>query len=49
MLSGRPESPRLQAALRDLMRVVSAANAVQPDIERSLFFYQEPSDPDVSS
>lgn len=32
-----PESPKLQAALRDLMRVLSAAMAVQPDFERALF------------
>jgi hypothetical protein len=32
-----PESPRLQAALRDLVRVLSAAVAVQPDVERALF------------
>jgi hypothetical protein len=37
-LRTHPESPRLQAALRDLMRVVSAAVAVQPDLERALFF-----------
>ena len=30
-LRAHPESPRLQAALRDLMRVLSAATAVQPD------------------
>jgi hypothetical protein len=36
-LRTHPESPRLQAALRDLMRVVSAAVAVQPDLERALF------------
>jgi hypothetical protein len=32
-----PESPKLQAALRDLIRVLSAAVAVQPDFERALF------------
>jgi hypothetical protein len=32
-----PESPRLQAALRDLMRVLSAAVQVLPDMERALF------------
>lgn len=32
-----PESPRLQATLRDLMRVLSAAVAVQPDAERAIF------------
>ena len=32
-----PESPRLQAALRDLMRILSAAMAVQPDPQRAVF------------
>lgn len=32
-----PESPRLQAALRDLMRVVSAATSIQPDPQRAIF------------
>lgn len=36
-LRSHPESPRLQAALRDLMRVLSAATAVQPDTERAFF------------
>lgn len=36
-LRSHPESPKLQAALRDLMRVLSAAAAVQPDIDRALF------------
>jgi hypothetical protein len=36
-LRTHPESPRLQAALRDLMRVLSAAVEVQPDVERALF------------
>jgi hypothetical protein len=36
-LRTHPESPRLQAALRDLMRVLSAAVAVQPDTERAYF------------
>lgn len=36
-LRTHPESPKLQAALRDLMRVLSAAVAVQPDVERALF------------
>ncbi|MDR2882144.1 MAG: DNA-binding protein [Azoarcus sp.] len=32
-----PESPRLQVALRNLMRVLSAAIAVQPDTARAFF------------
>ena len=36
-LRTHPESPRLQAVLRDLMRVLSAAAAVQPDVDRALF------------
>jgi hypothetical protein len=36
-LRTHPESPRLQAALRDLMRVLSAATAVQPDTARAFF------------
>ncbi|MDF1480611.1 DNA-binding protein [Extensimonas sp. H3M7-6] len=32
-----PESPRLQSALRDLMRVLSAATAVEPDPQRAIF------------
>jgi hypothetical protein len=36
-LRTHPESPKLQSTLRDLMRVLSAAVAVQPDFERALF------------
>jgi hypothetical protein len=36
-LRTHPESPKLQATLRDLVRVLSAAAAVQPDFERALF------------
>jgi hypothetical protein len=36
-LRTHPESPRLQAVLRDLMRVLSAATAVQPDTARAFF------------
>lgn len=36
-LRTHPESPRLQAALRDLMRLMSAAAAVQPDPQRAAF------------
>ena len=36
-LRTHPESPKLQAALRDLMRVLSAAAVVQPDTERAFF------------
>jgi len=36
-LRTHPESPRLQAALRDLMRVLSAATAIQPDPQRAVF------------
>lgn len=36
-LRTHPESPKLQATLRDLMRVLSAAAEAQPDIERALF------------
>lgn len=36
-LRTHPESPRLQAALRDLMRMLSAATAVQPDTARAFF------------
>lgn len=36
-LRNHPESPRLQTALRDLMRVLSAAVAVQPDTNRAFF------------
>src|SRR3546814_11733810 len=36
-LRTHPESPRLQTALRDLMRVLSAAAAVQPDTARAFF------------
>lgn len=32
-----PNTPKLQAALRDLMRVLSAASAVQPNQDRALF------------
>ena len=32
-----PESAKLQSALRDLMRVLSAATAVQPDPQRAVF------------
>lgn len=36
-LRTHPESPRLQTALRDLMRVLSAAAAVQPETDRAFF------------
>ena len=36
-LRTHPESPRLQSALRDLMRVLSAASTVQPDPQRAIF------------
>ncbi|MEA3643926.1 MAG: DNA-binding protein [Lamprobacter sp.] len=36
-LRTHPESPRLQSALRELMRLVSAATAVQPDPQRAIF------------
>lgn len=36
-LRTHPESPRLQAALRDLIRVLSAAAEVQPDTARAIF------------
>lgn len=36
-LRTHPESPRLQSALRDVMRVLSAAVAVQPDQQRAVF------------
>ena len=36
-LRTHPESPRLQAALRDLMRVLSAAVEVQPDVNHAYF------------
>lgn len=36
-LRTHPESPRLQSALRDVMRVLSAAVAVQPDPQRAIF------------
>lgn len=36
-LRTHPESPKLQATLRDLVRVLSAAMATQPDLERALF------------
>lgn len=32
-----PESPRLQSVLRDLMRVLSAATAMEPDPQRAIF------------
>jgi hypothetical protein len=32
-----PESPRVQSTLREMVRVLSAANAVQPDFEKALF------------
>jgi len=36
-LRSHPESPRLQSTLRELMRVLSAACAVQPDQQRAVF------------
>jgi len=36
-LRTHPESPRLQSALRALVRVLSAATAVQPDPQRAIF------------
>lgn len=36
-LRTHPESPRLQTALRDLMRVLAAATTVEPDTARAFF------------
>ncbi|ANB01776.1 hypothetical protein [Ectothiorhodospira sp. BSL-9] len=36
-LRTHPESPKLQSALRDLMRVLSAAMAVESDLQRAIF------------
>lgn len=36
-LRTHPNSPKLQATLRDLMRVLSAASSMQPDMARSVF------------
>ena len=36
-LRTHPESPRLQSVLRDLVRVLSAAMAIQPDLQRAIF------------
>lgn len=33
-----PESPRVQAALRDLVRLLSVASEIQPDWQRAVFF-----------
>ncbi len=33
-----PESPRLQHAMRDLVRVLSAALEIQPDAQRAVYF-----------
>lgn len=33
-----PESASVQAALRDLVRLLSAASAIQPDLQRMVFF-----------
>ncbi|MPZ20161.1 MAG: DNA-binding protein [Luteitalea sp.] len=33
-----PESPKLQDYLRNLVRVLSAAATIQPDLERTIFF-----------
>lgn len=32
-----PESPRMQSFLRDVMRVLSAASQMQPDVDRAWF------------
>ena len=36
-LRNHPESPSLQSALSDVMRVVSVAVAIQPDQQRAIF------------
>ncbi|KTT24721.1 DNA-binding protein [Pseudomonas oryzihabitans] len=36
-LRTHPESPKLQTALRDVMRVISAATVIQPDPQRAVF------------
>jgi len=36
-LRTHPESPKLQSALRDLMRLLSAAAEIQNDTERAIF------------
>lgn len=33
-----PESPRVQEFLRGIVRVISAAASVQPDVERAIFW-----------
>lgn len=38
-----PESARVQAALRDLVRVLSAASAIQPDLQRVARFIKNES------
>lgn len=36
-LRTHPESPKVQGTLRELTRLLSAAQAVQPDLERAVF------------
>ena len=36
-LRTHPESPKLQSTLRDLMRVLSAAVRIQPDVNQAFF------------
>jgi hypothetical protein len=36
-LRTHPDSPKLQATLREMMRIFSAAMAVQPDSKRAIF------------
>jgi len=49
-LRSHPESPRLQSTLRELMQVLSAACAIQPDPQRAVFLLKnEPKNEPIPS
>lgn len=39
-VSTAPNSPKLQAAMRDVVRVLSAAHALSGDMDRALFWFR---------
>jgi uncharacterized protein (DUF2384 family) len=45
-LASTPTSPKLQSAMRDVVRVLSAAHALNGDIDRTLFWFRNHPIPD---
>lgn len=45
-LAAKPTSPKLQAAMRDVIRVLSAAHQLNGDVTRTLFWFRNHPIPD---